>query len=163
MSFQIEVLKVTVENKGKYRVAIVDHKTSDGKVDSKKVMSFTNKEVFATLSQSQQGDQYEIVSEKDKNGYWQWTSVVSVGKANGTSPAKAIGSAVRSTYETAEERAARQVYIVRQSSISAAIAFYAAAQPKGVVDVNCDDIIALAKEFEAYVFAKEEVQPSEVN
>lgn len=154
MSFQIEVLKVAVENKGKYRVAIVDHKTSDGKVDSKKVMSFVAKDVFETLSKAQQGDSFEIVSEKDKNGYWQWISATALGKsAGGTSGAKS--GPARSTYETSDERAARQVYIVRQSSIANAIAF------QNGTERSVDDIIEVAKQFEAYVFSKD-VIPEEV-
>lgn len=147
MSFQIEILKVGVENKGKYRVAVIDHKTADGKVDSKKVMSFVNKDVFTTLSAAQTGDQFDVTSEKDKNGYWQWIAVVPAGKANGASLAKTAGSNVRSSYETPEERAARQIYIVRQSSISSAVEFL-----KDKKVTSTEDIIELAKDFEQYVF-----------
>lgn len=154
MSFQIEVLKVAVENKGKYRVAVVDHKTADGKVDSKKVMSFVAKDVFETLSKAQQGDSFEIVSEKDKNGYWQWVSITA-GKSStsgvaGNSPRVAS----KSTYETSEERAARQVYIVRQSSVANSIALLGEG-------AGLEDVIKTAKAFEAYVFSKD-VIPAEV-
>lgn len=166
MSFSIEILKVGVESKGKYRVAVVDHKTGDGKVDSKKIMSFANKDfpstadVFKTLSQAQQGDQYEIEAKKDTNGFWQWIAAVSVGKASvPASPGgKVVSQTVRSSYETPEERAARQVYIVRQSSIANAVANLSrdGARP------SVDEIIDLAKEFEAYVFGVNRVSPEEV-
>ena len=54
-----------------------------------------------------------------------------------------------SNYETKEERAARQVYIIRQSSLSTAVELLG--QGKSVADV-----IATAKQFEAYVFSKAE-------
>ena len=53
----------------------------------------------------------------------------------------------KSTYATSEERAKTQIYIVRQSSISNAIAL----SPKASVET----ILALAKQFEAYVFNNE--------
>jgi len=167
MSFTIEILKVGVESKGKYRVATVDHKTSDGKVDSKKLMSFANKdfpstaETFKTLSQAQQGDQFEIESKKDTNGFWQWVSASSVGKNTGgatSAVGSRVGQAVRSTYETPDERAARQIYIVRQSSIANAVAYFEA---KGDSKFDPDAVIETAKRFEAYVFAKD-VIPAEV-
>ncbi len=60
-----------------------------------------------------------------------------------------VGSVSRSTYETPEERAKKQVYIVRQSSLSVArdnLAVGAKSPP------DAESIIALARKFEAYVF-----------
>jgi hypothetical protein len=56
-----------------------------------------------------------------------------------------------SNYETPAERAKRQVYIVRQSSINAAIALYVAQNPKGAA-VSVEEILKVAGTFEAYVF-----------
>jgi len=69
--------------------------------------------------------------------------------------------AVRGGWETPEERAAKQIYIVRQSSISNAIAFYGmrADHDKDVLE---DDVISLAKRFEAYVFGNDPKEPNEV-
>ena len=53
-------------------------------------------------------------------------------------------SSPKSTYETSEERAKKQIYIVRQSSISSAIALY----PKA----KNEQILETAKLFEDYVF-----------
>jgi hypothetical protein len=167
MSFQIEIVKVDVERKGKYSTASVSHKTADGKIDNKKVQSFTYKEVFNTLSQAQPGDLFEIESQKIKNEkdgkeYWTWTSVNSVGKA-GTTSGPSMAKTVKSSYETPTERAARQVYIVRQSSISNAVAYFEA---KGDTRFDPDAVIDVAKRFEAYVFSNavslETVLPSEV-
>ena len=164
MAINIEVVRVEIESKGKYQAASVIYKGQDGKVDNKKLVSFANKEVFKTFSQAQPGDMFEVGLEKDTNGYWQWVSATASGKNTGTtSGATGLGrtsSSPRSTYETPEERAARQVYIVRQSSISAAIEVAKHNNPKGVFTPH--EVIDIAKEFEAFVFAQESVVEPEV-
>jgi hypothetical protein len=160
MSFQIEVLKVKVEPQGKFRVATVDHKVG-GKVDSKRLVSFgPGKPAFDVLSQAQQGDVFDIDSQKIKNEkdgkeYWTWVAANSVGKSGGQVVSK-VSANVRSSYETPEERAARQVYIVRQNSITNAIAFF---EVQKVKEFHQQDVIDLAKQFEEYVFSTE---PKEV-
>ncbi len=57
-----------------------------------------------------------------------------------------------SNYETKEERARRQVLIVRQSCLSTAVAFAASRQPKGVT-CEAEDILVIARKFEEFVFA----------
>jgi hypothetical protein len=54
------------------------------------------------------------------------------------------------SWETPEERALKQVYIVRQSSIANAIALLAVEGPGITPDVEW--VIATAKTFENYVF-----------
>ena len=162
MAINIEVVRVEIESKGKYQAASVIYKGQDGKVDNKKLVSFANKEVFKTFSQAQPGDMFEVGLEKDTNGYWQWTSASAVGKNTGGATQGSVGStprnSPRSTYETPEERAARQVYIVRQSSVSAAIALLKDAKRQ----VSADEVIATAREFEKYVFEQESVVEPEV-
>jgi len=158
---QIEVLKVDVENKGKYRQAKVSYKRDDGKVDAKFLVSFANKDVYKTMTEAQPGDAFDVTWEKDEKGFPQWAQVSSLGKATGEGVGgggnqkveSVARTAVRSSYETPEERAKRQVYIVRQSSISNAIAFLAAREPKGV-DVSSDEntVLSLAEIFAHYVF-----------
>lgn len=157
MAINIEVIRVDVESKGKYQVATVAYKGPDGKVDAKKLVSFANKAVYDLLKEAQSGDLFEVTSEKDTNGYWQWTSATAVGKNTGGSsaPAGKVAQA-RSNFETPEERAARQVYIVRQSSVSNAIAFHTAVKDK----VTIDDVLKTAKAIEQYVFAGPDL-PSE--
>ena len=162
MSFQIEILNVKTESQGKFRVAMVNHKQG-GKVDSKRLVSFgPGKAAFDALNQAQQGDVFDIESQKSKNEkdgkeYWTWVAATSAGKANGTSPAKTTSPAVRSSYETPSERAARQVYIVRQSSISNAVAYFEA---KGDTEFDPDAVIDVAKQFEAYVFSTDGYSPN---
>lgn len=164
---QIEVVDVKVENKGKYRLATVTYKGPQGKVDAKKLMSFTFKDVFKTLSEAKQGDIFEVKSVKnEKSGYWDWTEVAGQGK-NLSAETKFDGAvkATKSTYETSEERAKRQVYIVRQSSITAAIELFKANGSNG--PLTEEDVIASAKKFEEYVFdiapIADVVRPAEVN
>jgi len=150
---QIEVLSVSVEDKGKYKSMEVAYKGTDGKVTSKKMVSFGSQEAaYKTLSTAKQGDVFQIQSAKNDKGYWDWigieqgtgTSVVTAAKPGGNATPK-------STYETAEERANRQVLIVRQSSVSNAIAFLNMnAKAKSTVQ----DVIEVAEVFESYVFGK---------
>jgi len=152
MAIKIEVIKVDIEAKGKFQQATIAYYGPDRKVDAKKLVSFKNKDVYDKLTNALPGDVFEVTSEKDEKGYWQWTSASSLGKnTDGTGTAPATGrptTATRSTYETPEERALRQVYIVRQSSVSNAIAFYEAVKGKPSVD----DVLATAKTFEKFVF-----------
>lgn len=71
-------------------------------------------------------------------------------------PPAGNGAARTSTYETPEERAKKQVYIVRQSSLSnalTALAIGAKTPPKP------DEVIELARKYEDYVFGKTSLPP----
>lgn len=160
---QIEVIKVDVESKGKYKQANVAYKGSDGKVQSRFLVSFGDyKHVYDKLTQATQGDLFEIKLEKvvgkDNVERWQWTGAEVVGKAGvGAAPsaAKAATASPRSSFETPEERAKRQVYIVRQSSISNAIELASLNNKKASVK----DILETADQFVQYVFGNF-VEPS---
>lgn len=157
----ITILSVAVATvptaKGSYQVADVAYKNNSfqGKVEGKKIMSFgAAKDTFGTLSSAQPGESYEITVVKNDKGYNDWVSAVKGGAV--TAPAAAGKPATatpKSTYETPEERAQRQVLIVRQSSLSSSAAVLTAGAktpPAG------DAVIALAKQFEAYVFGAEQ-------
>ena len=164
---QISVINVDIGNAttktGKdYKFLDLTYKnlSFQGKVESKKIMPFGSKEVMATLETAQKGDVFTLMREKDKDGYWQWISIVQGDVQLETAPASS-GSAApaarttstasvspKSTYETAEERAKKQVYIIRQSSISAAVALLK--NDKKVASV--EEVVHTAKLFEAYVF-----------
>jgi hypothetical protein len=119
-------------------------------------MSFSNPSVFNHIKNLGKGDAVNVTTTKDDQGYWQWTAIGGDAPAQESTNKPAAAGVNRTTgsnYETKEERAARQVYIVRQSSISAAIG----ALTIGAKSVpTSDSILALAKEFEAYVFSKDE-------
>lgn len=131
MKFQIEVILSKVETKptakGSYQQCELTFKNlASGKVESKKVMSFTNKQVFAAVSGAQQGQQFTVTAEKGEK-YWEWTNVEQAapgqqaGVPTTATRSSATTSAPRSTYETPEERAIKQVSIARQSSLKEAV------------------------------------------
>lgn len=130
----------------------------------KAIMEFSA--VFKVLSKAQPGEVYEIESKKNDAGYVDWLSAVKVGEA-GAAPAASATSASKGaqvskgTWETPEERAARQVMIVRQSSISSAVALIAAGGEPGRATVG--DTIELAKAFEAYVMGTDEFKDDNLN
>lgn len=118
----------------------------DGKEETKKLVDFNNKEAFAAAAALSPGQVARITIEK-QGDYWQWTAVEVLGATEAASKAAPAGR-TSSTYETAEERAKKQVYIVRQSSISNALTYYTMVGGK----VKPDAVLALAAEFEEYVF-----------
>ena len=166
---QIQVVTTTVETKptqkGSYQQLEVVYKnlTYQGKIESKKLMSFgANASAFKTLSDAAAGSQWEVEVVKNAQGYNDWPKVTQ-GLSDRASPdvpqaataAKAqIGG--RSTYETPEERAQRQVFIVRQSSVSAAVSTLSV----GAKSVKPEDVIAVAKLYEGYVFGIQDPGPS---
>lgn len=150
---RIEIVDVTVENKGKYRVANVAYKTSEGKVEGKKVMSFAQKDVFNLVSQAKQGDILEVKSAKNDGGFWEWVEASVAGKNTGVEERnKGFTASAKASrdFETGEERAKKQVYIVRQSSITAALSLAEINKAKG--PITEEDVIKSARKFEAYVF-----------
>lgn len=128
---------------------------SAGKVDSKKLVSFSNKDVFNMFKTAAPGSTFEVTSEKDSNGYWQWTAAKPLGEGAATAAPTGMGKATpRSTYETPEERAKRQVYIIRQSSLSAAIDLLKHNNPKGAIAIP--DVVSVARDFEEFVLVNPE-------
>lgn len=144
------------KNGRSYQSLEVTYKDEQAQTKTKKLMSFSNPSVFNHIKGLGKGDAVNVTTTKDDQGYWQWTAIggeASASESSSKPAATGVNKTTGSNYETKEERAARQVYIVRQSSISAAIG----ALTVGAKSVPTSDaILALAKEFETYVFAKEE-------
>lgn len=162
----IEIVDVVREDKpssngkGTYGQLTVTYR-SGGKIAEKKLMSFTNPAVFKHFEKAQKGENVDVTSVKnEKTGYWDWTAIgggeASQAPSQQSSSNAATSSSTRvtgSNYETKEERAVKQRYIVRQSSLSVAsqvLAVGAKGSPKS------SEIISLAKEFESYVFSTED-------
>lgn len=161
----ITILNVAVTTvptaKGSYQVADVAFKnnTYGGKVEGKKVMSFgASKDAFSTLSAAQPGSTYEVNTNKNDKGYIDWLSLTIAGAAVAAQPNASSGQGnrpnagvttppARGNFETSEERAQRQVSIVRQSSLSNAIATLSV----GAKKLEPADVIRTAKEYEAFV------------
>lgn len=164
MQMQIEILAVTSvvkpTAKGSYTQLDVAYKR-DGKTEGKKIMSFgAGQPAFNVLKNATSGQVYTVTSVKnEQTGYWDWTNA-EAGAAGSAPTGKAPAlSAPKNTYETAEERAAKQVYIVRQSSLSNAIALLK--NDKKATDVK--EVIATAKQLEAYVFDTEEINIADMD
>lgn len=155
---QIQIVDVGTPNThaGKngrsYQSIEVMYKDESGKAASKKLMSFSNPSVFKAISTMTKGDVVNVVTQKDDNGYWQWTGInEGGGEAAPKAQATATQGATRvtgSNYETKEERAARQRLIVRQSSLTAALATLT----PGAKSVDKEAVKALAEEYSAWVF-----------
>lgn len=128
MQFVIEVIQTKVETKpGKnnktYQQCEITYKRLDtGKIEAKKLMSFTSPAIFSNASAASAGSQWEVVSEKEGE-YWQWKSFTAIAPGAAPSAKPAVGGTInKSSYETPEERAKKQVFIIKQSSLAQAIA-----------------------------------------
>jgi hypothetical protein len=146
------------KNGRSYQSMEVTYKNEQGQTQSKKLMSFSNPEVFKQAKDWQKGDSVNVNMTKDDAGYWQWVSIGEAGSAPSTPPQAFTGSkpaqgarVTGSNYETPEERSKKQVYIVRQSSISSAIELLKGNNQTHTVD----DVLATAKQFEDYVFGNQ--------
>ena len=165
MEIQIQIVQVDKQTKttsgGKPYVALelAFKNLGTGKLESKKLMPFgTTADAHKVLAGANQGDVFTVVSEKNQqSGYWDWLKATQAppGTTAETVVTSKANPTPKSTYETPEERAKKQVYIVKQSSISAAIE---ALSIGAKTPPTTDAIIKVAQEFVDYVFAQETVK-----
>lgn len=105
------------------------------------------------LEQLEVGKPFTMVKEKEGE-FWNVKGIYAGGEApvntasagTNKAPTASPNPAPKSTYATAEERAQTQVYIIKQSSLSSAVNFANTLKLK-----SAKEVIAVAKEFEAYV------------
>jgi len=122
----VEENEATTKTGKPYKFLDISYKnvTFQDKVEAKKHNQYGDKVVYATLKDAQKGDVFTILREKDKDGYWQWTGIEQ-GENAPMAAAKPAGNvataAPKSNFETPEERAKKQVYIIKQSCLSQAI------------------------------------------
>lgn len=183
---KVQIISITFDTKIKgqakeYPGTEVIYKTLEGKVQTKnihsKALSFVPS-LRGELEAVSPGEWVVVTDTKDGD-FWKWLTVVKVsaptledtqqaedikqtkarvataqysGESNTKQPP--TQTQVRSNYETPEERAARQILIVRQSSLSSAIALLAL-DPSEYIP-GASDVIAIAEEFEAYVFGEQQ-------
>lgn len=113
------------EGRKKYGKASVEY-TYNGEARRQNVMSFTNPDVFKKV-QELTGQTVEVEVGKNDKGYSEWRAISASSAGTGNSNQSASTGGATSTrvsgsnYETKEERANRQVLIVRQSSLGAAV------------------------------------------
>tara|TARA_R110002012_G_scaffold197905_1_gene366547 strand:- start:510 stop:1061 length:552 start_codon:yes stop_codon:yes gene_type:complete len=147
----------TAKNGRSYQSVEITYKGDNGQTSSKKLMSFANPEVFKQASTWKKGDSINVNTQKDDAGYWQWIGILADGEAQPTpTPTNAtprVGGASTTTrvtgsnYPTASERAMTQNYIIRQSSLSNAVATLAIEGSKA----TATEVITLAQMYETYV------------
>jgi hypothetical protein len=173
MQFNIEIISAgpvktaTNRNGGTYNTLEVVYK-KNGKVESKKLVDFTCKDVFTALQNAKQGEQYYVDAEKGADGFWAWKTVATAPipptEPTQATPPPAATTQGRPTssrmsantyqardFETKEERAWRQRLIVRQSAHNVALDYLKATQPKGV-STSVEEFFALADRIESNVF-----------
>ena len=147
----ITVTAVGIEKAPKgYGIAVVSF-NREGKPEMRKIMSFARAVVYQKLIEFKTFpfDANVVMVKNDKTGYWDWTDI-EVQQGGTKVDGKPVGKVLGSNYETPAERARRQVYIIRQSSISSAIEMAKAVEPKGTTKTR-QDILEDAKAFEAFV------------
>lgn len=151
MQIQIQFISANVEDKGRYKQAEIAYKdVAKNQVTSKKIMSFNNPNVYKTLVDAKNGELYTIEMQKNDKGYWDWTAVTTgqTKEAGTTATGAKTFASPKSSYETPEERAQRQVYIVRQSSLASATELLVATKK----NATKEDVVEVAKFYEEYVF-----------
>ncbi len=154
----ITVVNVDVQTPAgkRYQVAEVIYK-QDGETKTKKIMSFANPAVFATVKEAKTGEVYTFTQEKDDKGYFQWTTISAGAEpagvpanASAASPGRNPAPSTGRDFETKDERAERQKLIVRQSSISNSIASLA---PGAKTALDPSVVLDLADKYVAWVTA----------
>jgi len=160
MQIKLKVLNVEVTDSGKYKMAEVTYKNlGEDKTETRKIPSFKNPDVFKTLVNAKAGDVFTVEAVKDGQ-YWVWSRIGTGGDGLAETGSRVSGTGAasqspRSTYETPEERAKRQVLIVRQSAISSAISLLASGAKS---PAKVDEVLAVAKQFEKYVFGTDPIE-----
>lgn len=160
---KIKVIEVATENKGRWSRLSVKYQNQEGLPQAKDVMSFgPTKDTFLILSQAKRGDEYEITAEKNEKGYWDWVEAKKTGHSEvATNALPAAQQAPRGNFETAEERAARQILIVRQSSLATAVEYL----NHNKKNYEAQEILNVATIFESFIFGnkiQEVVTTSEI-
>ncbi len=161
MGFSVKIQEVNVEfvknGKNGYEVANVNY-LYKGEAKTTKIMSFSNPQVFKDV-QKLVGKTVEV--DTTQNGkYTNWAKLTPVAESPDQQPSVGGKSdvvkstAVRSTYETPEERAQRQLMIVRQSSISNSITLLTSGN--GVLGVeDLPTVLEVAQQFVDFVYGKD--------
>lgn len=157
VSVEIDV-EIAKADGGVYQGSRLTYRDNEGKIKERAFHNNAfkfNKTLKVQLSNLKAGDSFTMEMEK-KGDFWNVNSILPNVKTEAVQKqyvgASAATPSPKSTYETPEERAKKQVYIVRQSSISAAVDMLAA---NGGKKTTAKEVIEVAKEFEAYVFGVE--------
>jgi len=153
----ITVLKsdiTTAKNRnGKpYNVCEFAYKDDTGKVKSMRIFGFGNSEAaYKVATAAVPGDVVDAVFQQNDKGYWEFASLTATDKKEDvTAVAATPATSGKSNWETSDERAARQLMIVRQSNLKTAVAMFECNKAKATPE----DVIKVALMFEEFVMAK---------
>lgn len=161
MRFVFQSVSITDEKKPGakqgYQKAVVIY-TYNGDPRKQTIVSFSNPTIFKQIQELTPGQEIEVDVQKNAGGFNEWRSVSTNvnGNTPSTSAPQSTASPTRvvgSNYEGPVERAARQVLIVKQSSLSAAVATLS---PGAKSALNKDEVLALAEEYKNWVFQQDE-------
>jgi hypothetical protein len=170
MEVQMGVQVPKANGGGSYPGSIITYRDENGKLAEQAFHenSFKyNGNLKLTLADLKAGEVFYMEKEK-KGDFWNVTGLHKGPKPMGSGEAKAApttstsapvtdkpaGKVLGSNYETPEERARKQRYIVRQSSLTAALGIFTLNKEKATTE----DIISVAKAFEKYVFEEDAIQ-----
>ena len=128
----VDLVKATTKTNKPYEFVdlMYKNKSFQDKVEGKKVMPFGNKEVFEVLKNSEKDDVFFIGRTKNADGFWDWDKISA--ESNTSRQVEEVGHPISKSpiskpastggnWETAEDRAKKQVYIIRQSSLTNAV------------------------------------------
>ena len=144
---------ITKAQGGTYKGAEIVFKDANGKVQTKNIHENGLKYAPAVkngLESLEPGDNFTVEMEK-KDDFWTWISIKKgIEQEENKKPTTQQSTTTKSTsWETAEERAARQKLIVRQSSLTNALAFLVL---KGKTHATEEDVLETATTFYNWVF-----------
>lgn len=144
---------ITKASGGTYKGAEIVFKDVNGKVQTKNIHENGLKYAPAVkngLESLEPGDNFTVEMEK-KDDFWTWISIKKgieqEEKQKSTSQQSTTSKST--SWETAEERAARQKLIVRQSSLTNAVAFLVL---QGRTHATEEDVLETATTFYNWVF-----------
>jgi len=160
MAFKIVIQEVKIEEvrngRNKYDKAEVVY-SFNGQNRTQKLMSFSNPAIFAQVRKMVSGETYDVEVVKNEAGFNSWAKIVAVSgesapgvAASGDKPT--TGRTNVSTYETAEERKIKQMYIIKQSSISNSLDYWKLQDAKP----QFDEVLQIAQEFVDFVYGNQE-------
>lgn len=149
ITFQGQESVYTKTAKGGFTTMTVSYVDETGKSRNWKVISFANPKVFDTFKNAKTGDQYEITTRKNDKDFTEWATADKVGEAPTSGAKFQTKTPAVSQYETRDERNLRQRLIVRQSSLTNAIATLSLG---GKSPLNPAEVITVAETYMEWVF-----------
>lgn len=151
---QIELVKIGKPTKSGNTTKVDIEYVRDGKNVKRALHGYgKTKDVIQGLNDFVEGDIAEVElekAEKDGQTYWNW---VGITKVNGAAAVAAKKSEYKSTYETPEERAEKNVRITRMACLNSAVQF-SERLPKSTPD----DIMRWAERFVSFVMQTEQLE-----